>query len=129
MFWLSCSAFVCTVERYDDVMALMQRTSGVSIRDADSRQATEHYLARNPGMSFLCMKAEKVAGCAMCDVRCAMCGHDGRRGYLLQHVIVDTAYRGRGIALSCMLTERTLREPIGLGCAVGASPLVSRATV
>jgi ribosomal protein S18 acetylase RimI-like enzyme len=79
-----------TIERYDDVMALMQRTPGVSIRDADSRPATERYLARNPGMSFLCIDGEQVVGCAMC-------GHDGRRGYL-QHVIVDAAYRGRGIA-------------------------------
>jgi ribosomal protein S18 acetylase RimI-like enzyme len=79
-----------TIDRYDDVMALMRRTPGLSIRDADSRPATERYLARNPGMSFLCIDGEQVVGCAMC-------GHDGRRGYL-QHVIVDAAYRGRGIA-------------------------------
>jgi ribosomal protein S18 acetylase RimI-like enzyme len=89
-----------TIDRYDDVMAMMHRTSGVSIRDADSRPATERYLARNPGMSFLCVDAERVVGCAMC-------GHDGRRGYL-QHVIVDEAYRGRGIAHE--LVEHCLAE-------------------
>ena len=51
-------------------------------------------------MSFLCMDADRVVGCAMC-------GHDGRRGYL-QHVIVDTAYRGRGIAHE--LVEHCLAE-------------------
>jgi ribosomal protein S18 acetylase RimI-like enzyme len=80
-----------TIDRYDDVMALMHRTPGISIRDADSRPATERYLGRNPGMSFLSIAVEQVVGCAMC-------GHDGRRGYL-QHVIVDEEYRGRGIAL------------------------------
>lgn len=89
-----------TIDHYDDVLALMQRTSGVSIRDADSRLATERYLARNPGMSFLSIDGERVVGCAMC-------GHDGRRGYL-QHVIVDQAYRGRGIALE--LVEHCLAE-------------------
>ena len=80
-----------TIDRYDDVIALMHRTPGISIRDADSRPATERYLARNPGMSFLSIAGEQVVGCAMC-------GHDGRRGYL-QHVIVDEAYRCRGIAV------------------------------
>jgi ribosomal protein S18 acetylase RimI-like enzyme len=89
-----------TIDRYDDVMALMRRTPGLSIRDADSRPATERYLARNPGMSFLCIDGEQVVGCAMC-------GHDGRRGYL-QHVIVDAAYRGRGIADE--LVENCLAE-------------------
>jgi ribosomal protein S18 acetylase RimI-like enzyme len=88
------------IDHYDDVMALMHHTSGVSIRDADSRSATERYLARNPGLSFLSIDGEQVVGCAMC-------GHDGRRGYL-QHVVVDEAYRGRGIAHE--LVERCLAE-------------------
>lgn len=79
-----------TIERYDDVLALMQRTPGVSIRDADSREATERYLSRNPHLNFLAEDEGRVIGCAMC-------GHDGRRGYL-QHVIVEPAYRGKGIA-------------------------------
>lgn len=78
-----------TIDRYDEVLALMKRTPGVSVREADSREATARYLARNPGFSFVA-EAERVIGCAMC-------GHDGRRGYL-QHVIVEEMYRGRGIA-------------------------------
>lgn len=89
-----------TIDHYDDVIALMHRTPGVSIRDADSRQATERYLARNPGISFVCINDDKIVGCAMC-------GHDGRRGYL-QHVIVDAVYRGRGIAHE--LVEHCLAE-------------------
>lgn len=62
------------IDRYDDVMALMRATPGVSIRDADAREATARYLARNPGLSFLAIDAGRVIGCALC-------GHDGRRGW------------------------------------------------
>jgi ribosomal protein S18 acetylase RimI-like enzyme len=78
-----------TIDRYYDVLALMKRTPGVSVREVDSREATARYLARNPGFSFIA-EEERIIGCAMC-------GHDGRRGYL-QHVIVEEAFRGRGIA-------------------------------
>lgn len=96
---------VYTIDRYDEVMALMHGTSGVTIRDADSRAATERYLARNPGLSFLAISDGRVIGCAMC-------GHDGRRGYL-QHVIVAPAFRGQGIANE--LVERCLGELARLG--------------
>jgi ribosomal protein S18 acetylase RimI-like enzyme len=77
------------MDHYDEVLALMRRTPGVSIREADSKEATARYLARNPGFSFVA-EEEGVIGCAMC-------GHDGRRGYL-QHVIVEEPHRRRGIA-------------------------------
>ena len=79
-----------TIDRYEDVLRLMKRTPGVSLRDADSKEATARYLERNPGFSFIAEEEGKIVGCAMC-------GHDGRRGYL-QHVIVEQPYRGRGIA-------------------------------
>lgn len=94
-----------TIDRYDEVMALMRATPGVSIRDADARAATARYLARNPGLSFLAVDAGRVIGCALC-------GHDGRRGYL-QHVIVAPDYRGRGIADA--LVERCLDGLAALG--------------
>ncbi|RYF50335.1 MAG: GNAT family N-acetyltransferase [Cytophagaceae bacterium] len=79
-----------TIHHYDEVMALFQRTPGVSVRDADSKDSTARYLARNPGLSFVAEEDGKIIGCAMC-------GHDGRRGYL-QHVVVDPPHRGGGIA-------------------------------
>ena len=75
---------------YDAVMALMQQTPGVSIRDADSREATQRYLDRNPGLSFVAHADGAIAGCIMS-------GHDGRRGYL-QHLLVVPACRKQGIA-------------------------------
>jgi ribosomal protein S18 acetylase RimI-like enzyme len=94
-----------TIDRYDDVMALMQQTPGVSVRSADLKEATERYLVRNPGLNFLAVDKGKVIGCAMC-------GHDGRRGYL-QHVIVAVPYRGKGIANA--LVERCLAGLESLG--------------
>ena len=95
-----------TIDRYDEVLVLMQKTPGVSIRDADSRESTARYLARNPSLNFLAEENGKI-------IACAMCGHDGRRGYL-QHVIVETEFQGKGIAHA--LTERCLKnlELIGI---------------
>lgn len=79
-----------TIDDYDVVMGLMKQTPGVSIRDADSKEATARYLLRNPGLSFV---AEVGGVC----VGCVMAGHDGRRGYL-QHLVVLPAHRRQGIA-------------------------------
>lgn len=89
---------VMTPADYDAVLALMQNTPGISLRDADSREATERYLARNPEMSFVAHGAGRV-------IACVMCGHDGRRGYL-QHLLVLPDYRRQGIAQA--LIERCL---------------------
>lgn len=83
---------------YADVMALLARTSGVSIREADSFEASLRYLERNPGLSFVAHDSERLLGCLMA-------GHDGRRGYL-QHLAVTPDARQRGLATA--LVERCL---------------------
>ncbi|NWD83469.1 GNAT family N-acetyltransferase [Pseudomonas reactans] len=90
---------------YDAVLSLMQGTPGISLRDADSRSATERYLARNPGLSFVAEAAGRL-------IACVMCGHDGRRGYL-QHALVLPEYRRQGIAQA--LTQRCLEALAQLG--------------
>lgn len=79
-----------TVEDFDHVIALMRQTPGVTVRDADSREAVARYLNRNPGFSFVAEQAGELVGCVMA-------GHDGRRGYL-QHLIVTPAHRNSGLA-------------------------------
>ena len=79
-----------TIADYDSVIDLMKQTPGVSLRDADSRAATERYLLRNPALSFVAVESGALVGCIMS-------GHDGRRGYL-QHLVVLPAHRNRGIA-------------------------------
>jgi ribosomal protein S18 acetylase RimI-like enzyme len=90
---------------YDAVLALMQNTPGISLRDADSREATERYLVRNPGLGFVAEAEGRL-------IACVMCGHDGRRGYL-QHLLVLPAYRRQGIAQA--LVERCLAALEQLG--------------
>jgi len=96
---------VMTPADYDAVLALMQNTPGISLRNADSREATERYLARNPGLSFVAEAAGRL-------IACVMCGHDGRRGYL-QHALVLPEYRRQGIAQA--LTQRCLDALAQLG--------------
>lgn len=95
-----------TPDDYDAVITLMRATPGISLRDADSREATVRYLQRNPGMSFVAEVEGVLCGCVMC-------GHDGRRGYL-QHLLVLPDYRRQGIAN--VLVERCLAslEAVGI---------------
>jgi N-acetylglutamate synthase len=79
-----------TIADHGRVVDLMKATPGVSFRDADSRDSTERYLARNPDLSFVAEIAGSLVGCVMS-------GHDGRRGYL-QHLIVLPSHRRKGIA-------------------------------
>ncbi|MCQ9616412.1 GNAT family N-acetyltransferase [Paenalcaligenes niemegkensis] len=67
-----------------------EKTDGVTFRDADSLEATQRYLLRNPGLSFVAIERDTIVGCIMS-------GHDGRRGYL-QHLVVLPTHRKRGIA-------------------------------
>ena len=94
-----------SIHDYEAVLDLMKQTVGVTVRGADSRESTQRYLERNPGFSFIARDdQDNVIGCAMC-------GHDGRRGYL-QHVMVRPEYRGRGIANTlisrCLDTLRSI---------------------
>jgi ribosomal protein S18 acetylase RimI-like enzyme len=95
-----------TMEHYDAVLNLMSQTPGVTVRDADSRENTKKYLERNPSLSFVAEDDGRIIGSAMC-------GHDGRRGYL-QHVIVDPAFRGRGIAHQLITSCLDKLQSIGI---------------
>ena len=72
------------------LLALWQRTPGIQIRAEDAYAPFCAYLQRNPGLSLLIEAGGQ-------PVACLMAGHDGRRGYL-QHLLVDEAWRGRGLA-------------------------------
>ncbi len=81
-----------TIDDHDAVIELLTVTPGVSLRDADSRDATDRYLKRNPNLSFVAADDSdpgKLIGCIMS-------GHDSRRGYL-QHLAVLPAYRKQGV--------------------------------
>ena len=95
-----------TMADYDGVIALMHQTPGVSVRDADSREAIQRYLLRNPDLSFVAEDDGALVGCIMS-------GHDGRRGYL-QHLLVVPAYRERGVASALIEACLAGLESIGI---------------
>ena len=83
------------------VVELWCSAEGIGLSSADSRPEIEHYLERNPGMSFVARDDGQIVGAALC-------GHDGRRGYL-HHLAVAQSHRRRGIgtALAPGLLART----------------------
>ena len=91
---------------YDAVIGLLTATSGVRLRDADSREATARYLERNPGLSFVAVVDGVIVGCVMC-------GHDGRRGYL-QHLAVSETHRRLGIGSTLVEACLTRLESLGI---------------
>jgi N-acetylglutamate synthase len=92
---------------YDEVMALWYATEGLTLREADSREAIFRYLERNPGLSFVARDAGHLVGAVLA-------GSDGRRGYL-QHLAVASSHRGRGVGRA--LAERALDALRALGIA------------
>ncbi len=92
-------------EDHSALLALWERTPGIRIRPEDAFEPFCAYLARNPGLSLIAEHEGQLIGCVMV-------GHDGRRGYL-QHLVIDPAYRRRGIARA--LLEEVLARLAELG--------------
>jgi ribosomal protein S18 acetylase RimI-like enzyme len=70
---------------YDDTIALWAGVEGVEICEGDSREEIAAYLKRNPGLSRVAVTDDKIVGAALC-------GHDGRRGWIY-HLAVAPGYR------------------------------------
>ena len=73
---------------YDQAVALWNKIDTVEICEGDSREEIAEYLKRNPGLS-------RVAEANGTIVGAALCGHDGRRGWIY-HLALAREYRGRG---------------------------------
>lgn len=87
------------IERYDEVYGLWNSSPGVGLSSADERDRIAFFLERNPAMSFIALAGTQVIGVILG-------GHDGRRGYI-HHLVVDKAYRRRGVG--GQLVERCLK--------------------
>jgi ribosomal protein S18 acetylase RimI-like enzyme len=74
---------------YDQVVDLWKKCEGIGLSGADSREGTQKYLERNPGMSHIARDIDTVVGSILC-------GHDGRRGYI-HHLAVNPEYRRQGV--------------------------------
>lgn len=78
-----------TIDHYEDVLALWRKSENIGLSSSDEREKIKIYLVRNPGLSFVAEEKGVIVGAALC-------GHDGRRGYL-HHLAVSESHRKRGI--------------------------------
>ena len=78
-----------SVSDYDAALELWQRVEGLEIAEGDDRESVAHFLARNAGLSRVASDGSAIVGVALC-------GHDGRRGYIY-HLAVDPVYREGGL--------------------------------
>lgn len=81
-----------TIDDYKSVYAVWAGSEGIGLSDADSKEGIKRFLARNPGLSYIALDGVQIVGAALC-------GHDGRRGYI-HHLAVLTSHRKRGIGKS-----------------------------
>jgi ribosomal protein S18 acetylase RimI-like enzyme len=70
---------------YDQTVALWEKMEGLEICEGDSREEISEYLKRNPGLSRVAEADGNIVGAALC-------GHDGRRGWIY-HLAVASEYR------------------------------------
>ena len=82
------------ISDYDPALELWQRVEGLEIAEGDDRESVAHFLVRNPGLSRIAADGAAIVGIALC-------GHDGRRGYIY-HLAVDPAYQTRGLGKRLM---------------------------
>src|SRR5205809_7152907 len=76
-----------SISDYNAALELWQRVEGLEIAEGDDRESIAYFLARNPGLSRVATDGTAIVGVALC-------GHDGRRGYIY-HLAVDPAYQSR----------------------------------
>ena len=80
------------IEDYDAVMDIWDKSGAVGLSDADSREGIKRFLKRNPGLSYVAMDDDEI-------IAAALCGHDGRRGYI-HHLAVKEENRRQGLGRS-----------------------------
>jgi N-acetylglutamate synthase len=89
---------ILTASDLPDVLAFWQAVPEVELNDSDTPEQLAKYLTRNPDLSPVAFTGRDIVGAALC-------GHDGRRGYL-NHLAVAAPYRnqslGRGLVEHCL---------------------------
>jgi ribosomal protein S18 acetylase RimI-like enzyme len=86
------------MEDYDDAIALWSGVEGVEICEGDSREEMAEYLERNPGLSRVAEVDGSIIGVALC-------GHDGRRGWIYHLAVAESHRRqkvGRLLLEACV---------------------------
>src|SRR5882762_10695531 len=76
-----------SIDDYDAANDLWQKVEGLDIAEGDDRESVRRFLEQNPGLSRFATDGSRMVGAALC-------GHDGRRGYIY-HLAVDAKCQGR----------------------------------
>src|SRR3954468_3572263 len=77
------------MDDYEAALELWQRVEGLEIAEGDDRKSVALFVQQNPGLSRVALDGTKIIGVAMC-------GHDGRRGYIY-HLAVDPDCQRTGL--------------------------------
>jgi len=88
---------------YGQVLELWQRSENLGQTETPSEFMS--FLDRNPGISTIARDSQQILGAALC-------GHDGRRGYLY-HLAVAQSHRNLGIGRA--VVDRCLIQLDALG--------------
>ena len=86
---MSISYRPMTIADYEQVYDLWEKTEGIGLSDADSKENIAQFLNRNPGISFVAYDRDMLVGAVLC-------GNDGRRGFI-HHLTVDESHQRLGI--------------------------------
>lgn len=78
------------ISDYEAAVELWSRAEGIEIAEGDSREDVERFLTQNPNLSRVVEDDGKLVGVALC-------GDDGRRGYIY-HLAVAPGYQQKGLA-------------------------------
>ena len=89
---MATNLYEMSIEDYQQVFQLWEMSENIGLSKADSYHSIQKFLERNPGMSYTAWIDDKLVGAALC-------GHDGRRGYI-HHLMVHPEYRRMGIGQS-----------------------------
>ena len=75
------------IDDYEVAVELWKRVEGLDIAEGDDRESIRRFLGQNRGLSRVATDGSTIVGAALC-------GQDGRRGYIY-HLAVHPAYQGR----------------------------------
>jgi ribosomal protein S18 acetylase RimI-like enzyme len=106
------------LDDYDGAIALWQRMEGIEICEGDSREEIAEYLERNPGLSQVAEADGQIVGAALC-------GHDGRRGWIYHLAVADTHRRrkiGQQLIDACLDRLRAARLKRAIILVAGDNP-------
>jgi len=96
-----------TLDDYDAVFELWDKTEYVSLNECDTRDGMAFYLKHNPDSCFVAEADGRIVGTVLC-------GHDGRRGFL-RHLVIAKAYRNKGIGTQLVAQCLAVLSSKGVG--------------